>query len=629
MAVQARPSLPDHRVARGRLQTVSSTGSTTESAVATAATDEPAPAPVADQPAPHNLAEPTGVRGRIRRARAGLPARLIVAAAAGGLLVLAFPPYGAWPLAAVSVAALTALLRGQRLRPGFAIGLVFGLAFFVPLLRWTGIYVGPAPWLILAGAQAVYLGLLGAALTLSYRLPAWPAWAAALWVAEEALRDRAPFGGFPWGRLAFAESNSPLAWFAAWGGAPLVSFAVALTGGLLAALGWAAASAWRPRRPTAGAAATGTPDRPPAPDAAGTPAAPGASVAPGDPAGRPPWHRHPVLRPAIGLVALVAVAALAHPPAPGSGGARTVRVALVQGNVPRLGLDFNAQREAVLRNHVQRTLDLAGEVKAGRQPQPQLVIWPENASDIDPFGNPDAGALIDQAAQAIGVPILVGAVLDGPGPDHTTNAGIVWDPVTGPGQRYVKRHPVPFGEYIPLRKVARLVSKDVDLVGRDMVAGGEPGRLRVGPVELGDVICFEVAYDGIVRDAAQGTGLLVVQTNNATFGRSDETYQQLAMSRLRAIEHGQTVLVAATSGVSAIITPDGQVLDRSAVFTPDLLAAAVPVRAGSTLATRLGALPEWLLVAVAGAALVTAAAPAIRARRADRARPTPKEQEQP
>jgi apolipoprotein N-acyltransferase len=500
---------------------------------------------------------------------------LLAAAAAGGALVLAFPPYDGWPLAPAAVAVLTLLLRGRSAGQGSAVGLAFGLAFFLPLLHWTGIYVGPAPWLILAGAQAAYLALLGGALALTLRLPVWPLWSAALWVAEEAVRSRAPFGGFPWGRLAFSQADSPLAWFAGWGGAPLVTFAVALAGSLAASAALATARRPVPRRPAALAAA--------------------------------------------GLVALVAATAAARPPAPGPSPAGTVPVALVQGNVPRLGLDFNAQREAVLRNHVQRTLELADRVRAGQLPRPRLVIWPENAADVDPFTDPAAGAEIDRAARAVGVPILVGAVLDGPGPDHITNAGIVWSPVSGPGQRYVKRHPVPFAEYIPLRRLARLVSKEVDRVGRDMTAGDRPGRLQLGPVTVGDVICFEVAYDGLVRDAARSAGLLVVQTNNATFGRSGETWQQLAMGRLRAIEHGRVVLVAATSGVSAIIDPDGHVRARSAVFTPDLLVADVPVRAGSTLATRLGALPEWLLAAAAGAAL--AAAAALARRRARRRRP--------
>jgi len=275
--------------------------------------------------------------------------------------------------------------------------------------------------------------------------------------------------------------------------------------------------------------------------------------------------------------------------------------------VPEAGLDFNAERRAVLDNHARGTRELAERVRTGQAARPDVVLWPENASDIDPIRNPDARALIDGAAAAIGVPILVGTLADGPTDRTVRNVGIVWDPATGPGERYVKRHPVPFAEYIPLRGIARLVSSDVDRVGRDFVGGDRPGRLQVGPVEVGDVICFEVAYDGLVRDVA-GSGLLVVQTNNATFGRSAETWQQLAMGRLRAVEHGRTVLVAATSGVSAVIDPDGHVPARSDVFTADVLVRAVEVRQGSTLATRWGAGPEWVVAAVGLAALVGAIA---------------------
>jgi Apolipoprotein N-acyltransferase len=233
-----------------------------------------------------------------------------------------------------------------------------------------------------------------------------------------------------------------------------------------------------------------------------------------------------------------------------------------------------------------------------------VVIWPENSSDIDPLADPDASDQIDRAARAIGAPILVGAVLDGPGDDQRRNAGIVWEPNTGPGATYVKRHPVPFGEYIPLRSLARAVSDKVDLVPRDMVAGDKPGALRIGPVTVGDVICFEVAYDDIVRDATtHGGDILVVQTNNATFGRTGETYQQLAMSRLRAVEHGRTVVVAATSGISAVIAPDGSLRWSTSIFTPAVYDQAVTIRPGHTLATRLGAGPELLLTAMALAAL--------------------------
>jgi apolipoprotein N-acyltransferase len=271
----------------------------------------------------------------------------------------------------------------------------------------------------------------------------------------------------------------------------------------------------------------------------------------------------------------------------------------VQGNVPRLGLDFNAQRAAVLENHLSATRELAADVRAGRVEQPELVIWPENASDIDPFGDPAAYDAIDAAVRDVGVPVLVGAVLQGPG-DKISNVGIVWDPETGPGARYVKRHPVPFGEYIPYRSLVRRITTKVDLVPRDFAAGNEVGVLDVGPVRLGDVICFEVAYDDLVRDTVTGGGrLLVVQTNNATFGRSGETVQQLAMGRLRAVEHGRTVLVAATSGISAVIAPDGELVDSAPVFTRRVMTHEVPVRDELTVATRVGAAPEAALAAVA------------------------------
>jgi apolipoprotein N-acyltransferase len=276
--------------------------------------------------------------------------------------------------------------------------------------------------------------------------------------------------------------------------------------------------------------------------------------------------------------------------------------------VPRLGLGFNAQRAAVLANHVAATRALAADVRAGRAEQPDLVLWPENASDIDPFRSSAAYALIDEAVQDIGVPVLVGAVLQGPG-DKVSNAGIVWDPQDGPGARYVKRHPVPFGEYIPLRPLVRRITDKVDLVPRDFVAGNAVGVLDVGPVRLGDVICFEVAYDGLVRDVVTGGGrLIVVQTNNATFGRSGETSQQLAMGRLRAVEHGRAVLVAATSGISAVVSPDGALVDSAPVFTRDVLSAEIPTRTGTTVATRLGALPELGVSLLAAVALLVAVA---------------------
>jgi apolipoprotein N-acyltransferase len=247
-------------------------------------------------------------------------------------------------------------------------------------------------------------------------------------------------------------------------------------------------------------------------------------------------------------------------------------------------------------------LQLAADVVAGRYPRPALVIWPENSSDIDPLRNPDARVVINRAARAIGVPILVGAVLstdDG----HETNTAIVWDPRTGPGERHDKRHLQPFGEYMPYRDFFRLLSPYVERAG-NFVPGHDNGVVNIGPVRLGVATCYEVIFDDLVRHSVRsGAQLLAVPTNNATFGFTDMTYQQLAIARVRAVEHGRTVLVAATSGVSAIIAPDGTVQQHTRLFTPAALVARVPLRSGTTLATRLGALPEWVLAALGIAGL--------------------------
>jgi apolipoprotein N-acyltransferase len=481
-------------------------------------------------------------------------------AIAGGLLgVLAFPQFGIWPAAILSVALLSVAVDGRRARTAAWLGYLYGTAFLLPLLHWTGVYVGPGPWLLLCAAEAAFFALLGATLPALTRLPFAPAWVGAAWALQEALRDRLPFGGFPWGRLAFSQAESPLRWFAAVGGAPLVSFAVALSGGGLALLI----------------------------------------------VGR--RNAHSAL-PAFGAFVLVPAlgALLAWPLDPGSfHSGRQLTVAVIQGGLPARGLQFEDRAEQVLDNHVAGTLQLAGEIRSGAVPRPDLVLWPENASDVDPFSYPDAYRKIDDAVRAVGVPVLVGAILQGPGPTHRRNVGILWSPVSGPGAEYTKRHPVPFGEYIPLRGLADWFSSAAKNVAQDMVGGYGNGLLRGASVPIGDVICFEVAYDGLVRSSvAAGAQLLVVQTNNATFGHTAETYQQLAMDQLRAVESGRTVVQAATTGKSAVIGPDGTIHDESGpLYSADVLVDRVPVRTGLTLATELGSWPEYVLAAVALAGL--------------------------
>lgn len=494
--------------------------------------------------------------------------RPVGAVVAGLLLYVAFPPFGAWWAAPLGIALVVAVVDGRRLRTAGGLGLLVGLAYQWPLLHWTGEYVG-AVWFLLLAALTVVVAVPVALLPLVTRLPGAPLWAACLWTAGEAVIERWPFAGFPWAKLAFGQPGGPFASLASLGGAPLVTFAVALSGAGL----WALVVALRgPRR---------------------GPAVAGALVA-------------VLLGPVVGLAAWPSVAA--DTPGP------TVTVAAVQGNVPRAGLDFNAQRRAVLDNHVAQTRRLAEDVRAGRTPRPDLVIWPENSSDIDPLRNADAGAAIQAVTDEVGVPVVVGAVLSGTrGADGTLvqgprNTAIVWLPGTGPAATYTKRHILPFGEYIPLRAIAEQVSPLVDRVV-DFEPGTGSGVLPAGPARLGVVTCYEVVFDDAVRDAVRGgADLLTVPTNNATFGYSDMTYQQQGMSRLRAIEHDRAVVIAATSGQSAVVAPDGTLQARTgALFTPGVLVERVPLRTTTTLATRVGPAPEWVLAALGVGAIVAGA----------------------
>ncbi|MEU6486533.1 apolipoprotein N-acyltransferase [Streptomyces sp. NPDC046887] len=518
---------------------------------------------------------PAPASGGERRARwlrrLGRPA---AAALAGVLLFLSFPPRPLWWLAIPAFALLGWVLRGRRLRAGFGLGYLAGLGFLAPLLVWTGEEVGPGPWLALVAAEALFVGATGLLTAAVSRLPAWPVFAAAVWVAGEAGRARVPFGGFPWGKIAFGQADGFLLPLAAVGGTPVLGFAVALCGyGLYEAvrLGLAARRAGAlPRGPLAAAA--------------------------------------------LALLAPFAGAAAALPLVSDAPEEGTATVAAIQGNVPRLGLDFNAQRRAVLDNHADRTRQLAADVAAGKEKKPDFVLWPENSSDLDPYRNPDAREVIDGAVRAIGVPTVIGAVLT-PDTGKLRNTLIQWDPERGPVATYDKRHVQPFGEYIPMRSLVRVFNKDVDRVSRDFGPGSAVGVFDLAGTRVGLVTCYEAAFDWAARDTVtDGARLISVPSNNATFGRSEMTYQQLAMSRVRAVEHSRAVVVPVTSGVSAIIRPDGTVVEQTRMFTPDALVDEVPLRSSLTPATRMGVLPECLLLGVAAAGLVWAVALRVRRR---------------
>ncbi|MEU2783347.1 MULTISPECIES: apolipoprotein N-acyltransferase [unclassified Streptomyces] len=500
----------------------------------------------------------------------------LTAALSGVLLYVSFPPRTLWWLAVPAFAGLGWVLRGRTWKAGLGLGYLFGLGFLLPLLVWTGVEVGPGPWLALVAIEAVFVALVGAGIAAVSKLPGSPLWAAALWIAGEAARARAPFNGFPWGKIAFGQADGVFLPLAAVGGTPVLGFAVVLCGFGLYEVVRLAVDGRRTRT-----------------------------------------VRRPAAAVALLSVAVPVAGALAARPLVGDTAQDgTATVAVVQGNVPRAGLDFNAQRRAVLDHHARETERLAAEVKAGKVPRPDFVLWPENSSDIDPFANADARAVIDTAAKAIGVPVSVGGVVERDG--RLLNEQILWDPEKGPVDTYDKRQIQPFGEYLPLRSLVGAINEDwTSMVRKDFSRGGEPGVFTMAGTRVGLVTCYEAAFDWAVRSEVEdGAQIISVPSNNATFDRSEMTYQQLAMSRVRAVEHSRTVTVPVTSGVSAIIMPDGTITQRTGMFVADSLVQKVPLRSTETPATRLGVLPEMALVLVAAGGLGWAIGAGVRARRA-------------
>jgi apolipoprotein N-acyltransferase len=535
-----------------------------------------------------------------RTARAGDAAGLrtrwaLLVSVAGGLAVFAsFPPIDAWPLAVLGPALLVVALAGRSLRGSFCCGLAFGLTLFVPLLSWL-INVAWYGWFALAGAEAVIFAVLAIGQRLLLRLRYWPTAVAGWWVLVEGVRDRWPFA-FPWGRLAMSQSVAPDVRWVAIGGAPLLTFLVALTGAMLA---------------------RAVLHLPPGSD----PPAPGGTNPPSPPSGGtsgPPRHRWP--RWAWPALAAVVTAGLVLAggllPVDPAGGAPTAQVAAIQGDVPHArNLPQQLNDTEVTQNHAAATLKLAAQVKAGRLAEPELIIWPENSTDLDPYQNPAIYNLLATTVNAVGRPILVGEVLQ----DPLRNVGQLWVPGRGPATLYVKRQLVPFGEYIPFRGLISSFSSLPSLQPVDFTAGRLPVVFDAGKIRLGDVICYEVGFDNLVRSEVNaGANLLTVQSNDADFeidGQLGETEQQTAMARIRAVESDRALVYASTTGESTIIAPDGALIAHSGVWQQAILDARVPLVSYRTLADRVGGWPEYVIIMFTVLGLAWAVLGPVRSRR--------------
>jgi apolipoprotein N-acyltransferase len=511
-----------------------------------------------------------GARGAVAFGGLRIWWALLLSVAGGVAVYASFPPVDAWPLAAVGPGMLVVALAGRSLRGSLVCGLAFGLALFVPLLSWL-VNVAWYAWFALAVAEAVIFAVLTIGQRLLLRLPGWPAAVAGWWVVAEGIRDRWPFA-FPWGRLAMSQSVAPDVRWVAIGGAPLLTFLVALTGAMIA---------------RAVLCCLGGDDPPQTPPAHG-----GAARPPIPPR---PWPRYagPGVAAAVTIGAVLAGGLLPVDPV---GGVPTATIAAIQGNVPRArNLPQQLNDTEVTQNHAAATDELAADVKAGRLPAPDLVIWPENSTGLDPRYYPFIYAELAGAVAAVDRPILVGEVLQ----DPQRNVGQLWLPGSGPSTIYVKRQLVPFGEYIPFRSIISSFSSLPSLQPVNFTPGHQAVVFHVGQIRLGDVICYEVGFDNLVRsEVTAGANVLAVQSNDADFeidGQLGETEQQTAMARIRAIESDRAVVYASTTGESSIIAPDGALIAHSGIWQRAILDARVPLVSYRTLADRVGAWPEYVL----------------------------------
>jgi apolipoprotein N-acyltransferase len=471
-----------------------------------------------------------------------------LSAAAGGLaLTTAFPSLAWWPMAFVGVTLALLSLIGRTVWGSVLVGFVFGLAFFLVNVSFTARYLGPVPWLALSILESALTAVGSIPIALAYRwmprllpgtwwrLIALPLLVAGLWTAREQFVGSWPYGGFPWGRVGLTQSNSPLAHLASWVGVSGLTFLiVALCAGTIE---YARLRSLRD------------------------------------------------LRTAIPVVSLIVVL-VAVPQFPTTP-AGSMRVGAVQGNGPS-GYFDKREDYAVLNAQVAASEPLFGK-------DLDLLVWPEGGIDYDPTQDEPTATVLNEVQRRAGAPFLANGVVQ-KGKEYF-NTSFLWEAGAGITQSYAKRHPVPFGEYVPDRWFYGALAPDlINLIQREYTPGIDPPYVRAGGVGVGLAICFDVIYDDVIWDGAEsGAKFYAFQTNNADFRGTDENLQQLAIARMRAIETGRSVVNISTVGTSQVIAPDGSTIQSLPADTAGHLLADVPLRTGLTPAVLLGA---WVQIVI-------------------------------
>ena len=502
------------------------------------------------------------------------PRRQAYAALGGGLLVAAsLPPWGVWPLAFVGIA-MFELSLGES--PGrttrFRYGWLFGAGWLFPGMVWMWFLTAPG-FLVAAALFATFHGLAALlAPSGNWRVIGRPA----AHTLAEALRFCFPVGGVPLASLAISQSAGPLLVVVRVGGAVLLSWATfqigfALAGPSPAVPQFARKSGARSRNVrTRGA-----------------------------------WHG------LVGLATVLVVALVAIIAPSGEATGRVLRVAVVQGGGPqgthavddvaRCDADGNDDPAGEFRGSACVTYrHLAATNTIRPDDGIDVVVWPENVVDVPTFADSNALQLIAAQAKRLNATFLVGVTEDAPD-DQFTNAQVVVTPDGEYTDRYDKVRRVPFGEYVPLRGLLEALGAPTNLVPRNALAGTGPGYLTLPDgTRVGVVISWEVFFGGRGRDGVGHGGQLVINpTNGSSYTWTVLQTQQIASSRLRAMETGRWVGQAAPTGFSAFVSPDGDVYQRTSVSEREVIVRELPLRTGDTWYVVVGDKPWVILAAIA------------------------------
>jgi apolipoprotein N-acyltransferase len=286
----------------------------------------------------------------------------------------------------------------------------------------------------------------------------------------------------------------------------------------------------------------------------------------------------------IALVALSFLIVTLLPNNPAS--SEKISLIAIQGNTPSVGLEFNSRAKAVFYLHRDTTRELVKQ-------KYDAVVWPENAIDIDPRNYPEVLADIKTLVKEIETPLIAGVVLTESG--SPANASVMYNSSGQVQSAYIKRYLTPFGEYMPLRTIAEFVSPFAKSVN-DFKPGNSFVAHVIAGKKIAPIICYEIINDGLVRESAKGAGALIVQTNSATFANTPESAQQLAITRIRAVEHSREILSVSTVGISAFIDNNGDVKLQTPENISTSISGDLKISSHQTLSDRLGGVAPLLVL---------------------------------